>query len=135
LTDIAKKVFGPDSKHLKADFDAAAFAERILSASPAIVAFNGKKAASAYFGRSTRRISYGLQKERLEGSRLFVLPSTSGAARKFWNVEYWVELALLVRQQLPPKCGDSSLTLRMTNKWVGAGWSERRSRFLRCAAE
>ena len=41
LTDIAKKVFGPDSKHLKADFDAAAFAERILSASPAIVAFNG----------------------------------------------------------------------------------------------
>jgi len=108
LTDVAKKVFGPDSKHVKDDFDAKAFSERMLNAAPAIIAFNGKKAASAYLGRPTSRISYGLQAGRLERSMLFVLPSTSGAARKFWNVGYWVELAHLV-QKLPPKCGDSSL--------------------------
>jgi TDG/mug DNA glycosylase family protein len=109
LTDVAKKVFGPDSRHLKGDFDTKAFTERILSVSPAAVAFNGKNAVAAYLGRPTRRISYGLQEERLGGSILFVLPSTSGAARRFWDVEYWVELARLVQQKLPLKCGDSLL--------------------------
>jgi double-stranded uracil-DNA glycosylase len=99
LTDVAKKVFGPDSKHSKRDFDAAAFSERVLNAAPAIIAFNGKKAASVFLGRPTRQISYGLQVERLGQSLLFVLPSTSGAARRFWNVEYWIELARLARDQ------------------------------------
>jgi double-stranded uracil-DNA glycosylase len=99
LTDVAKKVFGPDSKHAKEDFDAAGFRERMLAAAPEIIAFNGKKAASAFLARPTCRIGYGLQDERLGGSLLFVLPSTSGAARRFWNIEHWFELARLARNR------------------------------------
>ena len=36
---------------------------------------------------------YGLQKETMMKTRLYVLPSTSGAARRFWDENYWHELA------------------------------------------
>ena len=42
---------------------------------PRVVAFNGKVAYEMFSGRPTR---LGLQRATLEGTRLFVLPSTSG---------------------------------------------------------
>jgi TDG/mug DNA glycosylase family protein len=97
LTDIAKKVYGPDSSHVKDDFDVAAFTKRMLYAAPVIIAFNGKKAASVFFEQPTRSITYGLQMKPLEGSKLFVVPSTSGSARRFWDRTHWFELARLAR--------------------------------------
>jgi TDG/mug DNA glycosylase family protein len=57
---------------------------------PGWIAFNGKKAAEAALGRP---VGYGQQPERLGPTRVFVLPSSSGAARGFWDVRYWHELA------------------------------------------
>jgi double-stranded uracil-DNA glycosylase len=41
-------------------------------------------------------VEYGPQERRLGGVRAFVLPSTSGAARRYWDVARWYELARLV---------------------------------------
>jgi double-stranded uracil-DNA glycosylase len=43
-----------------------------------------------------RPVDYGAQPERLVGAELFVLPSTSGAARGFWDEKHWLELAALI---------------------------------------
>ena len=43
-------------------------------------------------------ISYGLLEETVGETRLFVLPSPSGAARGYWNLSHWVDLAKLTRE-------------------------------------
>jgi TDG/mug DNA glycosylase family protein len=53
-------------------------------------AFNGKRAAEAFLGR---KVEYGLQPEKIGDTYLFVVPSTSGAASGWWNIEVWRELA------------------------------------------
>lgn len=60
---------------------------------PAWIAFNGKNAAKGALGRS---VDYGQQPERLGPAGVFVLPSTSGAARGAWDLERWHELARIV---------------------------------------
>ena len=95
LTDLAKHTFGSDLSLRKSDFDAAAFHERILKAAPRVVAFNGKKAAQMYYGRST--VNYGRQADLLGTTVVFVLPSTSGAANGAWNAAHWHELAAFIR--------------------------------------
>ncbi|MEO8608743.1 MAG: mismatch-specific DNA-glycosylase [Chloroflexota bacterium] len=97
LTDLAKHTFGSDLSLKKSDFDAAAFHERILKASPRVVAFNGKKAAQMYYGRLS--VSYGRQADLLGATVVFVLPSTSGAANGAWNATYWYELAAFIQYQ------------------------------------
>lgn len=56
--------------------------------------FNGKKAAQVFL--CERRVVLGLQTKQVERTRLFVAPSTSGAANGYWNVDVWYELAELV---------------------------------------
>ena len=68
--------------------------EKLLLFAPGVLAFNGKKAAQVFLDQ--RRVEYGLQAERIGTTRLFVAPSTSGAANRFWNVDFWNELAELV---------------------------------------
>jgi TDG/mug DNA glycosylase family protein len=92
LTDMAKKTSGADSDLRTADFNVNAFKDRMRNIRPNVIAFNGKKAAGVYLGRSTSAIKYGLQEEMFEGMKLVVLPSTSGAARRYWNENYWREL-------------------------------------------
>jgi TDG/mug DNA glycosylase family protein len=77
LTDIAKTASG----ELRAKIEAHA---------PAVLAFNGKCAAGRFFGG---RVAYGWQPEVIGATRLFVLPSSSGAARGFWDEAPWRELA------------------------------------------
>jgi len=90
LTDMAKEASGADSGLRAGDFDPEAFARRILAVEPRVLAFNGKRAAQQFHGG---RVDYGEQPERLGGSRVFVLPSTSGAASGFWDIEPWREAA------------------------------------------
>ncbi len=50
LTDVAKHAFGADTDLKPGDFDAAALRTRIVAFQPRVLAFNGKKAAQAFFG-------------------------------------------------------------------------------------
>lgn len=61
----------------------------------------GFRAAEVFFGRKS--VEYGRHNQRIGETTLFVLPSTSGAARGYWNPEYWRELArfILARKLLP----------------------------------
>ena len=59
------------------------------------LAFNGKKSASQFFNRKT--VQYGRQELLIGDTVVFVLPSTSGAARRFWDVAHWFEVAQFVR--------------------------------------
>lgn len=90
LTDLAKLHFGSDHELPRDAFDAVALKRKLVRYKPAIVAFTSKNAASGYFGRV---LPYGEQKEKIARSRVFVLPSPSGQARKFWTIEPWRELA------------------------------------------
>ncbi len=90
LTDICKHVFGADSDLARSDFDAAGLSERIGMVAPAILAFNGKLAAKRFFGRD--RIAYGFQQEVIGSTRIFVAPSTSKLARRYWDESLWLEL-------------------------------------------
>jgi TDG/mug DNA glycosylase family protein len=89
LTDMAKKTFGADSGLAAGDFDAMRLRNLIVAHRPAILAFNGKRAATAFFGRT---VDYGYRKN-FGGTRIYVAPSTSGAARGFWNEDIWREIA------------------------------------------
>jgi len=97
LTDIAKRAFGPDPGLRPADFDVNGLVNRLRAVQPEIIAFNGKKAASIFFDCKTKEIYYGRQSRTrnaaLLSGKMFVLPSTSGSAKKYWDVKYWHEIA------------------------------------------
>ena len=90
LTDICKHAFGADSDLARSDFDAAGLRDRIASVAPDILAFNGKLAAKRFFGRE--RVDYGFQPHGIDATRIFVAPSTSKLARRYWDEARWLEL-------------------------------------------
>ncbi len=96
LTDIAKRHAGPDAVLPREAFDRAGLEAKIRRFAPAILAFNGKKAARKFLGRDCG--GYGEQHGRVADTRLFLLPSTSGAARGFWSIEPWRALARIARE-------------------------------------
>lgn len=91
LTDIAKHSFGPDTGLPHEGFNGDALRTKIQGLRPRLLAFNGKKAARVFLDR--KRIDYGLQKERVNTTKLFVCPSTSGLAVRWWDASHWFELA------------------------------------------
>ena len=93
LTDIAKEASGADHQLPSGSDDPAALRVKILRFAPQVLAFVGKRAAEAYLNRGT---DYGLQAERLGPTRIFVLPSPSGAARRYWDISWWHALARMV---------------------------------------
>jgi len=92
FTDLAKHVHGSDGALATEHFDAPRLFRLIAAYAPRIVAFTGKRAASEFLGRG---VDYGLLEETVDRSRLFVLPSPSGAARRYWSAGPWRELARL----------------------------------------
>jgi TDG/mug DNA glycosylase family protein len=95
LTDIVKKTSGADRNLLRQDFDPERLKLWIAANQPRVFAFNGKKAAENFFGC---KVAYGWQTgQEIGATRFFVAPSTSGAARGFWNEDRWRELADAVR--------------------------------------
>ena len=95
LTDIAKTYSGADKGLRRTHFDANSLRQKIESASPAVLAFNGKKAARSFY---TTDVPYGQQSEKLAVfTSVFVMPSTSGAASGFWDIRYWQQLANFLR--------------------------------------
>jgi len=94
FTDLAKTVFGSDSSLSQSHFGVVRLRGVILQHRPRILAFTGKRAAQEFIGR---KVDYGLLPDTVGITRLFVLPSPSGAARRFWAVEHWHELSRLRR--------------------------------------
>ena len=94
LTDLVKCSSGSDSSLRRRDF----LRERLLSSirryRPQIVAFTSKAAWRGWNGWSSPDVvSYGWQAETLGETAFYVLPSPSGAARGYWDLQPWRELA------------------------------------------
>jgi double-stranded uracil-DNA glycosylase len=91
LTDMAKKSFGSDSSLHRGDSDPQGLRRKIEFHQPKILAFNGKRSGAAFLGGP---VAYGYQPGRDIGvTRIYVAPSTSGAARGFWNEDLWRSVA------------------------------------------
>ncbi|NBO19121.1 MAG: mismatch-specific DNA-glycosylase [Proteobacteria bacterium] len=99
LTDLCKTAFGQDAE-LPADaFDVAGLRQKILHYRPAFLAFTSKAGATEVLGAAhTGAVAYGEQAERIGNTRIFVLPSPSGQARKYWQTGPWQALADSVAQ-------------------------------------
>jgi len=93
--------------------DADALCAKVEAFRPAILAFTAKRPAQVFFravlGR--RSVAYGLQDLRLGDTGIYVLPSPSGLAVRWWNPSFWHELGALHRAALaargapPPASG------------------------------
>lgn len=105
LTDLAKNVAASNDRGLSKKYDLASFVEKIELYAPAIVAFHGKEAARAVSRAAghAREVSLGLQPWQIARSRVFVVPSASGANRDVSRLEgkpsrvgWFIELRELV---------------------------------------
>jgi len=93
LTDLAKNTFGPDSSLSVKAYDSTRLRGLIETFSPSVLAFNGKAPARAFLEHP---VKYGLQPEQINNTNIFVLPSTSGAARRYWDSQQWHALSRFV---------------------------------------
>ena len=96
LTDVCKLRSGSDTEIGTDGFDVESLVAALEQYAPAWIAFTSKNAGRAALGRA---VEYGRQPGRLGPSNAFVLPSPSGAARGYWNIERWREVAEIVRTE------------------------------------
>lgn len=98
LTDLAKFTHGMDKDLLEQDYDIKSFEEKIQLYQRNVVCFNGKEAAKVYLGLTdTKQVLYGEQKKQIGKTKLFVAPSTSFSARKYWDEDIWRQLKEYIR--------------------------------------
>jgi double-stranded uracil-DNA glycosylase len=91
LTDIVKGQSGMDKAIDFKKATAIEFKEKMLNLKPDVICFNGKKAARVFYSRHD--LVYGLQPGLIGDSKVFIAPSTSAAATRYWKTEYWKQLA------------------------------------------
>jgi TDG/mug DNA glycosylase family protein len=94
LTDVCKTAFGADHELARVAFDAAGFLRKMDIYRPNAIAFSSKFAAQQAL--DLKAVPYGRLDADLSGAAVFVLPSPSGRARRFWDERYWFELAAFV---------------------------------------
>jgi len=94
LTDLVHNQAGNDNQIRKENYDIALFNKKMELYQPEYIAFTSKAAASFAMGYRgmTRLIDYGLQERVIGTSKIFVLPSTSGSARGYWDESFWFAL-------------------------------------------
>ena len=95
LTDICKTESGADAGLSREADDAAALAAKIACHRPGVLAFNGKRAAAVFLNAAN--VDYGAQPQRIGATAIHVLPSTSGAARRWWDEAFWRRVAEAAR--------------------------------------
>lgn len=99
LTDIAKQASGNDDVLMQDDFDRVGLTAKIEIAQPNILAFTSKRGFREWRGiPSNKAVAYGWQNEVIGQTKIYVLPSPSGAARSYWDVSVWRTLAENVQQ-------------------------------------
>lgn len=102
LTDLVHTEYGNDNEISDESYDVDGFISKMEKYQPKIIAFNSKKGAAFVLGYQgiTKLVQYGLQEKTIGQSKLFVLPSTSGSARRYWDEKYWFDLKQLINTQL-----------------------------------
>jgi double-stranded uracil-DNA glycosylase len=96
LTDLVKTHSGMDHQ-VRSGFGADARARlraSIIKYAPTFLAFTSKTAGENFLGGKR---AYGEQSEMLAATRIWILPSTSGAANGSWRPEVWHAFADRVR--------------------------------------
>jgi TDG/mug DNA glycosylase family protein len=96
LTDLVKVVAGTDRSTLPklTVADRARLNQAIATFRPRFLAFTSKTAGQRFF---EGRRDYGEQREPIGNTRVWILPSTSGAASGSWQPEIWHRFADAVR--------------------------------------
>jgi len=98
LTDLVKTDHGQDDHIFDGHIDMASararLTRKIVRWQPAVLAFTSKTAARQYLGHG---VKCGRQSETIGLTVVWVLPSTSGLARRFFDIDSWKELASYVR--------------------------------------
>ena len=100
LTDLAKDRSGADSQIGQAAYDPLRLKSTLERCRPQALVFNGKRAGQLFIGEL---VDYGLQPLGYDGTAVFVLPSTSGAAQRFWDEAPWWDLANWLRIRSPDR--------------------------------
>ncbi len=95
LTDLNKTQSGADSDLTAEGDDAAALSAKIEAHRPRQLAFTAKRPARSFLEHvfGLRRIGYGPQDAAIGDTRIFVLPSPSGLAVRWWDPEWWHRVA------------------------------------------
>jgi TDG/mug DNA glycosylase family protein len=97
LTDFVKTHFGMDHQiplSELAEVSRARLRTSMLKFRPAFLAFTSKTGGQRFLGGLR---DYGEQPERIGDARIWILPSTSGAANGSWRPEVWHRFADEVR--------------------------------------
>jgi double-stranded uracil-DNA glycosylase len=93
LTDLAKRHAGADAALPRGAWKPLELHARLRHYRPRRVAFTSKRAAAEALGVPTGRLPYGLQTGQLEGSEVWVLPSTSPLGHTHFQLAPWQALA------------------------------------------
>lgn len=93
VTDVCKARFGSDEEVGLEAHDPERVERSVRRCAPEHLAFVGKRAAESALGGA---VAYGHQQTTFGGVDTWVLPSTSGRARRFWSLEPWRQLAAAV---------------------------------------
>lgn len=99
LTDLVKAGAGMDRATLPklTAADRQRLNDSIVAFRPRFLAFTSKTAGQKFFDG---RRDYGEQTERIGDTRIWILPSTSGAANGSWRPEIWHRFAEVVREEV-----------------------------------
>jgi TDG/mug DNA glycosylase family protein len=95
LTDLCKGRSGSDAEVGRGGFDVKRLEAVVRHNAPAVLALNGVQAGRTALGCF---LKYGLQPGRFAGAETWVLPSSSGAANGWWDVQHWCDLADRLRE-------------------------------------
>jgi TDG/mug DNA glycosylase family protein len=90
LTDVNKTEFGMDTQLSDGD-DPDELRRKIMKYQPRILAFTAKRPAMVVLAR--KKVDYGFLDDTIGATRIYVLPSPSGRAGSFWDIEKWRVLA------------------------------------------
>lgn len=96
LTDVIKDQSGSDAAIDFRRSDPDALRAKILRYAPRLLCFSSKRAAMTYL--RSRKVDYGLLRETIGSTRLFVATSPSGAASGHWDLSIWRALARRVER-------------------------------------
>jgi TDG/mug DNA glycosylase family protein len=99
ITDINKVQSGADCDLSPDCDDPGALLAKIETYRPRQIAFTAKRPAGVFIRRAfgRRTLAYGPQSERIGDTALYVLPSPSGLAVRYWDASWWHRLAELHR--------------------------------------
>ncbi len=89
LTDLSKTSFGQDETLSFSNEDRESLKAKIERYQPQILAFTSKNAGQQFLKRP---VCFGLQDAPIGKTKVFVLPSTSGLAIRYWNIQHWKKL-------------------------------------------